>query len=105
MGIFEDKVKAAIKVCYGSVPKMSQYTGIPATTIYHALERGLDNTTTKTRNMILDSLKIDDSDVLRPNSNLVSLSDYEKELIMLWRELPENAQRAILANMSTYLEG
>lgn len=76
MGIFEDKVKKAIKKQYGSVPRMSMQTGIPATTIYHALERGLDNTTTKTRYMILDALFINDADVLATD-----IDSNEKELL------------------------
>lgn len=53
MKTYEDEIKEAIKKQYGSIRKMSLVTGIPATTIYHALERGIDNTTVKTRYMIL----------------------------------------------------
>lgn len=56
MKTYEDEIKEAIKKQYGSIRKMSLVTGIPATTIYHALERGIDNTTVKTRHMILESL-------------------------------------------------
>ena len=56
MGEHEDIVRAAIARKYGSIPRMASETGIAKNTIYHALERGLDNTTTKTRNAILEPL-------------------------------------------------
>ena len=58
MGNFEDEVRGLIKAQFGSVPKMASATGIPTNTIYHALDRGLDNTTTRTRHQILDALGI-----------------------------------------------
>jgi hypothetical protein len=49
MGEHEDIVRAAIARKYGSIPRMASETGIAKNTIYHALERGLDNTTTDFR--------------------------------------------------------
>lgn len=99
MGAYEDKVRAAIKKRFGSIKKMSESTGIPATTIYHALDRGIDNTTTKTRRMILEYAFPSYSSELNNE-----LNDLEKEVIELFRQLPENAQNAIIANMRAYLE-
>lgn len=96
MGIYEDKVRAAIKSRYGSVPKMSTVTGIPATTIYHALERGMENTTTKTRYMIIDALNIDDSDVLSPQSSKPTLTNDETELLDIWRNITPIGQQQLL---------
>lgn len=97
MGIYEDKVKAAIKKQYGSVPKMSLATGIPATTIYHALERGLDNTTTRTRYMIIDSLFMyDDSDILGGRLKKQNLTDDERELLDIWNNITPAGQQQLM---------
>ena len=97
MGIYEDKIREAIKKQYGSVPRMSLATGIPATTIYHALDRGMDNTTTRTRYMIIESLFIDDSDVLGGHkSNSDKLTDDEKELIDIWRKITPAGQQQLM---------
>lgn len=57
MGEYEDYVREAIKKKYGSIPKMSEATGIAATTIYHALERGMRNTRTETSSKIEGALQ------------------------------------------------
>ena len=41
----EEKVKADIITKFGSIPKMARAIDMPQNTIYHALERGLDNRT------------------------------------------------------------
>lgn len=56
MGKREDVVRRAIEEKYGSIPKMASEIGLAKNTIYHALERGLENTTTKTRSMIIEAV-------------------------------------------------
>ena len=93
----EEKVKNDIATKFGSVPKMAKQIGIPQTTIYHALERGLDNTTSKTRSAILDAL------YGRTEYAVVRIwSDEEEELIELFRKLPIKAQHALLVGLREY---
>lgn len=96
MGEYEDMVRRAIERKYGSIPKMAYETGIARNTIYHALERGLDNTTTKTRNAILEPLfgvggieyyhvKVDEAPA------------DEAELLDIYRSLDANGKSVLLA--------
>ena len=94
----EEKVKNDIATKFGSVPKMAKEIGIPQNTIYHALERGLDNTTSKTRSAILDAL------YSSTEYAVVKIwSDEEEELIELYRQLPTKAQRALIVGLREYL--
>ena len=90
----EEKVRNDIATKFGSVPKMAKEIGIPQNTIYHALERGLDNTTSKTRSAILDAL------YGRTEYAVVRIwSDEEEELIELFRKLPTKGQHALLVGL------
>lgn len=94
----EEKVKNDIATKFGSVPKMAKEIGIPQNTIYHALERGLDNTTSKTRSAILDAL------YSSTEYAVVKIwSDEEEELIELYRHLPTKAQRSLIVGLREYL--
>ena len=53
MGEYEELVREKIKERFGSVPKMAEATGLAPTTIYHALDRGIENTRTETSKKIL----------------------------------------------------
>lgn len=93
----EDKVRSDIITKFGSIPKMAREIGLPQNTIYHALERGLDNTTRKTSNTILHAL------YGSSEYAVVNLwSDSERELIELYRALPEKGKRALLAGLREY---
>ena len=93
----EDRIKADIAAKYGSIPKMAKAIGLPQNTIYHALERGLDNTTRKTSNMILHAL------YGSYEYSVTSLyTDDETELVELYRSLPTRAKRALLAGLREY---
>ena len=97
MGEHEDKVRADIITKFGSVPKMAKAIGVHQNTIYHALERGLENTTRKTSNTILNAL-YGSSDYA-----VISLwSDSEQELVELFRTLPDSGKRALLAGLREY---
>ena len=94
----EEQVRADIATKFGSVPKMAREIGIAQNTIYHALERGLDNTTSKTRSAILEAL------YGRTEYAVVRVwSGEEEELINLYRQLPTKAQKAILHGLREYL--
>ena len=94
----EEQVRADIATKFGSVPKMAREIGMAQNTIYHALERGLDNTTSKTRSAILEAL------YGRTEYAVVRVwSDEEEELVELYRQLPTKAQKAILHGLREYL--
>ena len=101
MGTKEDKAREAIKAKYGSVPKMAEATGIPKTTIYHALDRGLDNTTTRVRTQIeyalIDLHSIDD------NETDEQLTDDERELLTYYRQLSTKGKHAVLAGLRDFV--
>lgn len=95
----EEQVRADIVTKFGSIPKMAREIGIAQTTIYHALERGLDNTTSKTRSAILEALyERTEYAVVRVWSN------EEEELIELFRALPPKGKRAILAGLRDFAQ-
>lgn len=94
----EEQVRADIATKFGSIPKMAKAIDLPQNTIYHALDRGLDNTTSKTRTAILEAL------YGRAEYAIVSLwTDDEHELVELFRKLNTKAQRALLAGMREYV--
>lgn len=94
----EEQVRADIATKFGSVPKMAREIGMAQNTIYHALERGLDNTTSKTRSAILEAL------YGRTEYAVVRVwSDEEEELIELFRKLSKKAQHALMAGLRDYV--
>ena len=93
MGEYEDRVRSAIEEKYGSIPKMSSETGIAKNTIYHALERGLDNTTTRTRYAILGPLGLNPDNV--HNTSIDGMSYDEGQIVTLMQSM-DDAQRALL---------
>ena len=100
MATKEEQVRNDIVTKFGSIPKMASKIGMAPTTIYHALERGLDNTSSKTRSAILESL------YGRTEYAVIRMwSDDEEELIELYRNLPANAKRALLAGLREYGNG
>ena len=96
----EDIARKAIKAKFGSVPKMSKATGIPATTIYHALDRGLDNTTTRIRTQIESAL----FEVPKHGDSVQhdELTDDEREILACYRALSAKGKRAVLAGLKDY---
>ena len=105
MGTVEDKVREDIIIKFGSIPKMAKAIGLPATTIYHALDRGLDNTTSKTRKQIVESLysdfRNDDSGVVDVTS---FLSNDELELLGYYRKLPPAGKHAVIVGLRDFAE-
>lgn len=98
MGEYEERVRVAIERKYGSIPKMANATGIAKNTIYHALERGLDNTTTKTRQSILEPLYGTRS----LQYSIVDIDEQpedEQELLALYRGLSTAQRIAVLELM------
>ena len=98
MSTKEEQVKKDIATKFGSVPKMAREIGMAQNTIYHALDRGLDNTTSKTRSAILEAL------YGRTEYAVVKIwSDEEEELIELYRELPQKMQHSLLVGLREYV--
>lgn len=93
MGEYEERVRSAIEEKFGSIPKMSAETGVAKNTIYHALERGLDNTTTRTRYAILAPLGLDHDS--GHNKSIDELSYDEGKIVSLMQSM-DDAQRALL---------
>ena len=106
MGESEERVRKAIKAKYGSIPKMAEATGIPQNTIYHALERGLDNTRTETSKRIMDAVRIEYAYVTLPDSGEeqtgMELSHEESELLSLFRDM-DGGRRALVLDMAREL--
>lgn len=99
MATKEDQVRADIATKFGSVPKMAREIGMAQNTIYHALERGLDNTTSKTRSAILEAL------YGRTEYAVVRVwSDEEEELIELFRMLPPKGKHAVLVGLRDFAQ-
>ena len=96
MGEYEDMVRRAIERKYGSIPKMAYETGIARNTIYHALERGLDNTTTKTRNAILEPL-FGVGSIEYYHVGMDETPADEVELLDLFRALDDRSRYVLLA--------
>lgn len=95
----EEQVRADIATKFGSIPKMAREIGMAQNTIYHALERGLDNTTSKTRSAILEAL------YGRTEYAVVRLwSDEEEELIELFRMLPPKGKHAVLVGLRDFAQ-
>lgn len=59
MESIEDAIKRLIKEKYGSIPKFAKSIGLPASSIYSSLERGIANTRTELSDKIYRSLNID----------------------------------------------
>ena len=100
MGEQENRVRIDIERKYGSIPKMSAEVGLPKNTIYHALERGLDNTTTKTRQAILEPLYGERSyfvlDMSGDGGRVMTVSDEERELVEMFRALDDDTRHLVV---------
>ena len=59
MESIEEAIKRLIKEKYGSVPKFAKTIGLPASSIYSSLERGIANTRTELSDKIYRALNID----------------------------------------------
>lgn len=94
----EEQVRADIATKFGSVPKMAREIGLPQNTIYHALDRGLDNTTNKTRSAILEALY---GSVEYAYVRI--WTDDEERLVELYRCLPPKAQQALIVGLESYV--
>ena len=97
MSEYENMVRSDIERKYGSIPKMASLIGVAPTTIYHALERGLENTTVKTRRAILEPLYGKDSLEVNYIEGVGSeQADGEHELLSLFRSMDEQGRAALL---------
>lgn len=59
MGALEEEIRRLIKEEYESIPKFSALIGVPQTSVYSALERGMANTRTELTDKIYRKLNID----------------------------------------------
>lgn len=98
MSEYENMVRSDIERKYGSIPKMASLIGVAPTTIYHALERGLENTTVKTRRAILEPLYGKDSLEVNYIEGVGNeQADGELELLSLFRNMDEHGRGVLLA--------
>lgn len=91
MGELEELARERIRELYGSIPKMAEAVGMPPTTIYHALDRGLDNTRTETSNKIKECLL---GNPLKEGERV--LSSGEERLLALFRGSSETGREHLL---------
>ena len=100
MGEYEELIREKIKEKFGSVPKMAEATGLAATTIYHALDRGMDNTRTETSDRI--ALAVFGTEKPSVRYSAISLaenepiSEAEQELLDLFRSMDPYGQEQLL---------
>ena len=92
MGVYEDELRRTIKVRFGSIPKMAEATGIAATTIYHALDRGMENTRTETSRKIKDAIY----GSRRPFVQRVYVVPGEYELIDLFHSMDDEGRERLI---------
>lgn len=59
MSSLENALKQLIKENYGGVPKFAEQIGVPPTSVYSALERGMRNTRTELTDKIYRELNVD----------------------------------------------
>lgn len=59
MGEWENTLRRLIKQNYGSVKAFAEMAGMPPTTVYNILNRGVAGSSTETVNRFYDALKID----------------------------------------------
>ncbi len=86
-----EQVRRDIKAKFGSVRKMATASGIAPTTIYHALDRGIENTTTKTRRAILEAVYGE------AVYSVVTVPTEEDELLSIYRSLDERGRSMLMA--------
>lgn len=98
MSTYEDVLREMIKAKYGSILGMAKATGIPKTTIYHALDRGLDNTTTRVRRQIESALGIEPEAAAKEQfeANQYTLNDDETEIINVYRKISPEGKQAVM---------
>ena len=102
MGEYEDRIRHDIRRKYGSIPKMASATGLAKNTIYHALERGMENTTTKTRYAILEPLYGPRAQYMFDEQDN-DLSPNEQELLDIYRQVEPWERELILSHAKMVL--
>jgi len=90
MGNREDELKRKIEQSFGSIKKFCEASGIPRSTVYNILDRGVENTRTKTMNMVYSF--IDMSDPLSCDS----IDEDERELLDIFERMSARQRAAIL---------
>lgn len=90
MGTREDELKRRIEQSFGSIKKFSDASGIPKSTIYNILDRGIENTRTKTMELVYAHIKLDES----PSDE--DVSEDERELLDLFKKMSTEQRAAIL---------
>lgn len=90
MGIREDELKVRIEDRYGSIPKFCEAAGIAPSTIYNILSRGIENTRTRTMQIVYSYIKLDDE----PKDD--GLSEDEMELVAMFRKMNEKQRAAVM---------
>lgn len=89
MGNREEKLRQTILDAYGSIPKFSEVSGIPKSTVYNVFDRGVENTRTKTMEAIY-------SFILDEKIKDAQMSDDEAELISMFHKMNDGQRMAIM---------
>ena len=98
MGEYENMVRSDIERKYGSISKMASAIGVAPTTIYHAFDRGLENTTVKTRRAILEPLYGKDSLEYHYIEGIEGEQAVgERELLSIYRSLDKHGREVLMA--------
>ena len=90
MGNREDQLKQKIVDQFGSIPKFSEVSGIPKSTVYNIFDRGIENTRTKTMDMVYAFVLSADE----PADEQVDGD--EAELVGMFRKMSDKQRRALL---------
>ena len=97
MGNREDALKHLIELEYGSIPKFSEVTGVPRSTVYNILDRGIENTRTKTMETVYALVALDKE----PEDD--RLSDSESEVLDMFRKMSDEQRVAVIVMMRAML--
>lgn len=90
MGNREEKLRQRIVDMYGSIPKFSEVSGIPKSTVYNIFDRGIENTRTKTMDSVYEYIASDDE----PDDG--TMGGDEAELMEMFGKMSAEQRAAIM---------
>lgn len=98
MGNREEELKSRIEQRYGSIPKFCDVSGLAKSTVYNIFDRGVENTRTKTMDIVYYYLD------MSGERDVEQLGDDERELVELFRRM-NGRQRAALLDTARAMVG
>lgn len=91
MGAREEELKRRIVKACGSIPRFSEESGIPKSTVYNAIERGIENTRTGTMDNIMHYVVKFESEAEGTDPPVDT-----SELVSLYRAMSAESRAALL---------